>query len=303
MKPRSIPRKLYKYRPFNVYCLRLLTHAEVIYSNPRCFNDPLDCDPTIHVDIDRSEMERLCYSFLRQKKSDVEARAELTNYRYLSSEDGDFRTQPDVDDYLKQMLAQRVKVELDLEFSSKGVLSLSERWDSPLMWSHYADNHRGLCIEFDTTELPHPNLRPINYRAPRSIRASSLFQWKVQASVEAEKRVFDTYFLAKAGPWRYEKEWREISLANGVTESGLRVTAIHFGLQCDGAVIQSVVKLLGTNPEVSLFDLYPRDDSFRLRRVPVDRNEIGSYGLRTPAAIEFKDVFLPEERDGADESA
>jgi len=49
MSPRSIPPKLYKYRRFDVFCLRLLTQAEVSYSDPRTFNDPLDCDPTIEV--------------------------------------------------------------------------------------------------------------------------------------------------------------------------------------------------------------------------------------------------------------
>src|SRR5438270_10833196 len=28
------------------------------------------------------------------------------------------------------------------------VLSLTERRDGVLMWSHYADHHRGICIEF-----------------------------------------------------------------------------------------------------------------------------------------------------------
>jgi hypothetical protein len=297
-----MPRKLYKYRPFNVFCLRLLTHAEVSYSNPRTFNDPLDCDPTIEVDIDRNALELLCYAFLRRTKPEDQAKAEINNYRYLSSEYGDFRNESHVEDYLKRMLALRIKDELDSELGSKGVLSLSERWDSVLMWSHYADNHRGMCIEFDTTELPHPNLRAVGYRAPRRVRASDLFEWKRRHSADAEQRVRDTYFFAKAGPWRYEKEWREVEEESGVRESGLRVTAIHFGLQCDAAVIQSAVKLLDGDHDVLLYNVYPLDDSFRLKRRPVDRDEIASYGIRTPAAIDFKDVFLTDEIDSSDES-
>ncbi len=33
--------------------------------------------------------------------------------------------------------------------ASLGVICFSERSDSLLMWSHYADNHNGICIEFD----------------------------------------------------------------------------------------------------------------------------------------------------------
>src|SRR3954463_5386229 len=100
---RGLPKKLYKYRPFNVFYLRLLTHGEISYSDPRLFNDPLDCDPTIEVDISRSALEHLCYAFLRKVKGDEEAKADINNFRYLSSEHGDYETDPSVEDYLKRM--------------------------------------------------------------------------------------------------------------------------------------------------------------------------------------------------------
>jgi hypothetical protein len=295
MLSKPIPSKLYKYRRFDVFCLRALTHAEVVYSDPRSFNDPLDCHPTIEVDLDRGAMEHLCCRMMLRTQSVEKAKAEIDHYRYLSSEHGDFREQPAVEDYLKRILAQRIQDELRQEFGSQGVLSLSERWNSVLMWSHYADDHRGVCIEFDTTDIGHSNLKPVNYRASRRIRASELLKWKRDKSVEAERHVFDTYFFAKAGPWRHEKEWRAIEVKNGPREASFRVTAIYFGLQCDAAVIQSVVKLLDRDLDVGLYDMVPLDDSFRLRRRPVNRDEIRSYGLRIPAAIEFKDVFLTGE--------
>lgn len=295
MLTNPVPRKLYKYRSFDVFCLRLLTHAEVIYSDPRLFNDPLDCDPTIEVDLTRGAMEHLCYRMLLRTQSEEQAKSEINNYRHLSTEYVDFKKEPVAEKYLKRMLAQRIKDELTQEFGSRGVFSLSERWDSVLMWSHYADHHRGVCIEFDTTEIGHPTLRPVSYRAPRRIRASDLLKWKRDNSAEAEQHVFDTYFLAKAGPWRYEKEWREIEAESGVKEASFRVTAIHFGIHCDTSVIQSVVKLLDRDLDVALYDMVPIDESFRLKRRLVDRDEIGSYGLRVPAAIEFRDVFLGDE--------
>lgn len=78
MSPRPFPRKLYKYRAFNVFCLRLLTHAEVSFSDPRTFNDPLDCDPTIEIDINRSELEYLYYAFLRRTQLAPSSRAQLS---------------------------------------------------------------------------------------------------------------------------------------------------------------------------------------------------------------------------------
>lgn len=304
---RSVPKKLYKYRPFSVFCLRLLTHGEVSYSDPRSFNDPLDCDPTLEVDIGRSAMEHLCYAFFRRTQTEDEATAKINNLRYVSSEYGDFRTNPEAEDYLKRLLAREIKDELDQELGARGVLSLSEHWDSALMWSHYADNHRGVCIEFDTTELPHPHLLPVNYRAARRIKASELLQWKRRGSAEAERRVREAYYFAKAGPWRYEKEWRDIDDTSGVKHSNFSVTAIHFGLQCDPSVVQTVVKLLDRDRDVALYDIYPLDDSFRLKRRPVERDDIETRGLHQPVALHFKDIFLTEETESSegtvDESA
>jgi hypothetical protein len=222
-----------------------------------------------------------------------DAKREVIYCRYQSSEHGDFEKDPDVEDYLRRMLAHRIKDELDRELGSSGVFSLSARWDSVLMWSHYADYHRGLCIEFDTTELPHPGLQPVNYRADRSIRASDLLAWKDQSCADAKERILHTYFYSKATPWCYEKEWRDLSGTNGIVSLAFRVTAIYFGLRCDRAVIHSVAKLLSLDQDVALYEIYPLDATFRLRRRLVDRYEIEAQGLRTPAAIAFKDTFLP----------
>ena len=53
------PQKLYKYRSFNSYTLRLLCEDEVYYANPRSFNDPLDCNPTIQNDLDINSLKNL----------------------------------------------------------------------------------------------------------------------------------------------------------------------------------------------------------------------------------------------------
>ncbi len=248
-------------------------------------------------------MEQLCYKFLLRTQRPDQAKAEMNNYRDRSTEYGDYKTEPDVEDYLKRMLAERIKRELDLEFGLKGVLSLSECWNSPLMWSHYADSHRGICLELDTTDFRRPDLKAVNYRAARSVRASDLLKWKKERSPEAKQRVFDTYFLAKAGAWRYEKEWRDVKETSGPVESEFSVTAIHFGLRCDMAVIQAIVKLYANETDVKIYSIYPGGDSFRLKRSPVDRTYLEASAPRIPSAIEFKDVFLPDIDNDADEIA
>lgn len=56
-----------------------------------------------------------------------------------------------------------------------GLLCFSRSWRNPVMWSHYALNHTGLCVGFDVdpslvqdvqyvSERLHPNLAPENLR-------------------------------------------------------------------------------------------------------------------------------------------
>ena len=40
---------------------------------------------------------------------------------------------------------------LSREFKQRGIVSFTETNDNLLMWSHYADNHRGIVVAFDTS--------------------------------------------------------------------------------------------------------------------------------------------------------
>lgn len=294
MAHKNLPRRLYKYRGFSVHSLRLLTQARVYYADPRSFNDPLDCNPTIRVDVDRPTLERLCYKMLLDAgKCKQEAADEIHNMRYLSTEYGDYETQPDVETYLKeQLLGAEIKRLLAAELGVKGVFSLAETWDSPLMWSHYADEHRGLCLEYDTTQMPHPDMAAVDYRSPRSVKTSDLVAWKLRSEDEAGRRVHNTYFFAKSPQWRYEKEWRDIQQSSGASDRGFLITAVYFGLRCDSAVIASIVRLFSGNKKIAFFEIYPLDDSFRLRRRLADRNEIEACAVGSSAMLDFKDVVL-----------
>ena len=91
--------------------------------------------------------------------------------------------------------------ESPLRYASARTLSLSANPKHPLMWTHYANSHCGICI---------------------GIRRSYLEQFGELQSVRYSKRVpkflpNDTNrvklgkpFLSKASDWEYEQEWRII---------------------------------------------------------------------------------------------
>ena len=231
-----ITSRLYKYRPFNTNTLQLLTRSNAYYANPRSFNDPFDCAPTIDVDIDVTSLEQLCCQMIKQTSSEAAAKCKINEFRYLSEDREKFETDTQAETALTGLLSRQIQDMVNAEMGGKGVLSLSARWQSLLMWSHYADEHRGICIEYDTTCFNHSGIEAVNYRAFRGIKASILARWKLDGCSVAYKTVHAAYFLTKSREWRYEAEWRDIHASSGVTESGLKVSAIYFGHRCHDAV-------------------------------------------------------------------
>ena len=123
---------LYKYRPDDIYTIKLLCEQRLHFSHPNEFNDPLDCrPPSVKLDVQKviSDYARgkgkIIQDFIHQNKS------VLQNIVFTEKH--------------KQELYQDA-VET---FNSMNILCLSLYNNSPIMWAHYAMNHSGICMAFD----------------------------------------------------------------------------------------------------------------------------------------------------------
>jgi hypothetical protein len=286
-------KKLYKYRPFNVRTLRLLAEGESYYADPKSFNDPLDCRPVVSVDTDLSTLEKVCYRMIVLARDKEKALACIGEHRHLSSEYGDYKTNAEAAAAYTDSLRREVQGLLYSKLKSLGVLSLAARWNCPLMWSHYADEHRGLCIEYDTIDHHCKNLAPINYSTSGEIKVSVIHEWVIGKSADAKCAIRDAFFYAKAAQWRYEKEWRDVVSAPGATDRPITISAVHFGMCCDSSVRTGVVKLL-CGKTIRFYDIYRKDHSFHLKRRRVDVEDIERFGVRDPVLWEFQDLGIAQ---------
>lgn len=91
-----------------------------------------------------------------------------------------------------------------------GILSLTSKRDDILMWSHYADSHKGICLEFDTSipDSPFALAQPVKYKA-------KFDDMTFDADFDAAQ-VSESVSLTKSRHWKYEKEWRVIGSNSGV---------------------------------------------------------------------------------------
>ena len=75
-----------------------------------------------------------------------------------------------------------------------GMLCFCAGWNNPLLWSHYADRHRGLCFGFDIHATKLKAIRYVDHRLPPKVPPTS-------------QDVQDLLFT-KFKDWSYEREYR-----------------------------------------------------------------------------------------------
>lgn len=291
------PRLLYKYKAFNNYLLQELCGAEALFASPSLFNDPLDSKPSIHDNLVLSDKEELLRALYREHKPKTDVGRILGNFKYLATEDA---SGEEVDKQYERFVSVDIHRMLLHEFGKRGILSLAERWNCPLMWSHYADQHKGLCLEYSTHESVANNLSQVRYNADRAIPLSEVFAWKVGQAPGARKTVLDLAFLSKAPAWKYEREWRILAERPGSLSVPLRLTGIYFGERCSPAIQTVIVKALyDAHPKATFYRIHFDPKTFQLRKRKVDVDEEIQCGIRPPVALSFRAELAPVLPPGA----
>ena len=153
----TMPRVVYKY--LSPERIDVLESGLLRFTPPVAFNDPF-------------ETSAFVTGFLRpERRRELVARLSIRSSTW-GSEIADL-TATAVD----QLLAKASQEAQGESFGKAfGILSLSERRDSLLMWAHYARSHTGLAVGFDasnpffaqmSSDQSRGSLRPVAYRRER----------------------------------------------------------------------------------------------------------------------------------------
>lgn len=133
-----------------------------------------------------------------------------------------------------------------LEHISKvKVLCLSRALDDNTMWGLYADNHRGLVLEFANAEgvdSVYRVAKPVNYsdRAPPLLEDEGLANY-LAGNIALTPRITDPLMFIKSTHWRYEQELRIVTGEGRNPNAELEdvpfhpreLIAIYFGARSD----------------------------------------------------------------------
>jgi len=143
-----------------------------------------------------------------------------------------------------------------------GVLSLSAKNDSILMWSHYADYHKGFCIQFKRSPVnPLGATQPVQY-----VKEYPCFNYFDDLPGNIVKKIF----LTKACDWSYEEEWRGIQKANTeVRYTEDMITGIIFGLRMSDDHKREIYKIFNGNKHIKFYQagLMPRKFEIAINQI------------------------------------
>lgn len=262
-------RYFYKYMSASTARIILATRSRR-WSSPVIFNDPFDNTQELRLDFDDAQLHRTLN----------ETFAQLIETGTLPSEDMDLRVALLLaaaaagPEEKRREVARAMREQPLPPISGAGMAMLKQVWreevnksrlycvseqnDIAPMWNHYADQYRGVVLEFEVIDELDSSLlvaRPVIYQdgAPA---ISSAQNWansmlRVSGSRPYAEMFFECQYV-KSTAWTYEKEWRVVSGARrgdtgtyaDIPFNPREASAVFFGSRCSPQDREDILALL-----------------------------------------------------------
>ncbi len=225
------PKSFYKFCTARVAKLNLKTQR-LRFSSPLYFNDPFDCyfPPGI------SNLKNAVLVLQKRFDGILAGKEQLPDHSLAAFTLAPIigladTVPPEVAEHARMShkanivaVASNYNQQLELDWENKlrrfRLLSLCAERNNPLLWSHYADSHRGVAFEFDASCTKNTSFqiaKPVKYqkRAPRIISRKVFIESVIGLADQPDVGTYPL-ILTKSVEWSYEKEWRIVLM----TEEG-----------------------------------------------------------------------------------
>lgn len=223
--------KLYRFEPDCKHRIKSIKEEKLWMSKPSSFNDPFDCRPTINYDDDPFNVNHTSdLAALKAVYERYDAKNSLLIDDEIQAAIMAWCNKESSNDRVIQLIQNKIQ-----NFGMK--CFFRSGFDNPVMWAHYAENHKGFCVEYEWN----PQLTigrdkiflmsPVTYTS--GISAVDLMQVLIKPDLALKQLL-----TCKASEWSYEQETRLIYFSmckEGAGESvdlppSLKVSAIYSGI-------------------------------------------------------------------------
>lgn len=189
--------------------------------------------------------------------------------------------------------------EFALNAKKFGVYSLSTSAIDEILWAHYADSHRGFCLEFELEEL-------LAYK----LENQGVFEVKYQNDVpmvnlrdflnmeNPNAPLLQKFIGTKSKRWEYEREIRVVTGQVGAFEYDYRaLKAIHFGARSSPYLRRLVMRVMAGRG-LKYFHVLPHDRGYALVAVPLEDSYAREATYRTRVApVDHGVPYLPQDME------
>lgn len=222
----TFPLSLIKFFNDSNYNLNALKQQKIWFSSPHYFNDPFDCAVNIDfVDAAYKDLIEMNNNLFNKESSDI----------LFDIND------PNIKSFLKIHAQKRGNTYLDNATNVTNSIFISclteiNNLGSLIMWGHYANSHKGFCLEYDIRDFMMNyddfQIIPVYYSNNYS------FNWHTETECDMRKFKLALAFT-KAYEWYYELEWRlmntsiEQSGNNGFLLPFLKPKRVYLGCKMD----------------------------------------------------------------------
>jgi hypothetical protein len=199
IKRENFPPSLFRFRPLNLNTLSEIRKNYIWLASPDSFNDPFDSS--------------LSVSYLKP---------------LLLAAGIIPMSVPAVSSMIEQGAKKKTETLKQALITSLRICCFCQRNDSIVMWSHYAANHQGICIEYDAKEflankLVLKKLHPVIYKGELfAVSPNATFSG---GGAEQNPLLATIAACHKSREWSYEEEWRLVSPVSRTKQRSRKVRA------------------------------------------------------------------------------
>jgi hypothetical protein len=248
--------KLYKFRSWSHAGHRCNFENRVLdFPSPDRFNDPFDCDiPWAYDKMSRAERAAYLWSLRRQFEPNEDELTTAASVQVIEQ-------QMDCDN--PDRFAEYIEKYVDVTKSQYGILSFAGTVDNILLWSHYADDHRGFCLEFDRAALDQMFLRLLkeDRHSINGFSVTYVDEYPILFPKPDSGEGWYKRFTHKSNYWKYEREYRYI-YSSGANLSRYfpldALTAVYLGCRMEEDALQDVRRIAQ--------QVYPHARIFRAKK-------------------------------------